>query len=116
LLATIASADGRGTALLERDGGEVKVLQHGDMLAPGEQVSTIAVNGIELSTSNGKRRIELASFLENGIASPAAGKGRATTALGTSGGMPAPGDIVNVFPREMAPDAASGRGNASPSH
>jgi hypothetical protein len=107
LLATIASVDGRGTALLERDGHEVKVLQYGDMLAPGEQVSAIGVNGIELTTPQGKRRMELATFLGEVDGSYTPEKGQASAARGTPVGMPAPRDIVNIPSRIAAPDTTS---------
>jgi hypothetical protein len=93
LLATISGRDGGGVALLGRDDGTVKILQPGETLASGEQVLTIATNGIELSSAGGKRWLALAPFLSgNDSEIFGAGPGR------RMGGAPPPGEIVNVYP------------------
>jgi hypothetical protein len=109
LLATMASTDGSGMALLEREGGELKIVRQGEMLTPGEQVNAIGVNGIELSTQQGKRHMELAPLL-GGASTPGMGHGWSAP------GMPAPRDIVNVPPHLQVPGAASGPSRAPQSN
>jgi hypothetical protein len=102
LLATMAATDGGGTALLDRDGGDVTVVRPGDALDGGERVSRILTDGIELASGGGTRRLALAPALTQ-EEPPRLGRGDvsppgAAAAAAREGAPPRASDMENVRP------------------
>jgi len=107
LLATMAAADGGGTALLDRDGSEVTLVRPGDVLAGGERVTRILVDGIDLASPGGTRRVPLAPALTQeepprpgrGDVSPSGAAAAVAAAVAAREGAPLQAfDIENVRP------------------
>jgi hypothetical protein len=92
LLATLASADGQGMALLQRDGDEAQLVQPGTVLPTGERVDAITRDAVAMSGGSGPRRIELAVPAD----APTTPAGAATASRQADGAPPPPGNIVNV--------------------
>lgn len=63
LLATLATGSGGGTAMLDRAGGEVRIVRQGEWLSPGRRVARILPGGIEVDGPGGTQRIDLQDFL-----------------------------------------------------
>ncbi len=75
LLATLAAGSGAGTAMLDRAGGEVRIVRQGEWLSPGRRVARILPSGIEIEGPGGTQRIDLQDFLPFWGASPPQGEG-----------------------------------------